>query len=633
MSPWLHGVAYRVAARIRARSARRPAGERQGARPEAVEPDCPLEGLELRRLIDEEIGRLPEKYRRPVVLCYLEGQTHEQAARRLACTEGSVRGRLDRAREKLKAGLARRGLAPAAGLTASALAADVASAAVPPSWIAGTVATLGRAATAQAVSTSASAAARELADGVFRTMLLAKLKLAASFLTAAAVILAVGAVVMTSLTNSLAREGQVGKAATNVKGQRTVSSPETSAAGRDPDPVYFRVVDKKSGQPIAGATLVIRVNGTDTGRTTTDASGRAVIAVPKPMPNTLDVLVEKPDFASMRSYLRFPRISEDIPASHTLAMVAVKAVGGVVRDEQVRPIEGVEVKPIIWTHSNMMPSRDEFIEPKPISTDARGVWRWESMPAGIEPNRVTFQFSHPDYQRVDLPSDRTAEIIRREGITVLPRGLVISGRVVDVAGRPIPKARILRSWAQSGRDGTREVADAEGRFRFSHVPAGEAILTVQAQGHAPELRKVDVRPDLPAVELRLEKGRTIRGRVVDRRGEPLVGATVDVNFWRKYQTLDWRTQTDGEGEFIWNGAPSDAISIGASCEGYLSEHLREVPPGAEEVSFTLVKELKVRGMVVDAETRHAVQSFTLVPGMESTNGFSPYWEAPIALGR
>ncbi len=242
------------------------------------------------------------------MLCYLEGQTHEQAARRLDCTEGSVRGRLDRAREKLKAGLARRGLAPAAGLTASALAADVASAAVPPSWIAGTVATLGRAATAQAVSTTVSAAARELADGVFRTMLLAKLKVAASFVTAAAVILAVGAVLMTTLTHSLARDGQVGKAAVSVERPAPDSSPETSAPGRDLDPIDFRVVDKRSGKPIAGAALVIRVNGTDTGRTTTDAAGRAAIAVPTPMPNTLDVLVEKPDFAPMRT---LPAVPED----------------------------------------------------------------------------------------------------------------------------------------------------------------------------------------------------------------------------------------------------------------------------------------------------------------------------------
>ncbi len=105
LSPWLHGVAYRVAARIRARMACRPAQERKAARPEAVETASDIERHELGSILDEEIGRLPEKYRQPVVLCYLEGQTHEQAACRLNCTEGAVRGRLDRARERLKARL------------------------------------------------------------------------------------------------------------------------------------------------------------------------------------------------------------------------------------------------------------------------------------------------------------------------------------------------------------------------------------------------------------------------------------------------------------------------------------------------------------------------------------------------
>ncbi len=55
-------------------------------------------------------------------------------------------------------------------------------------------------------------------------------------------------------------------------------------------------------------------------------------------------------------------------------------------------------------------------------------------------------------------------------------------------------------------------------------------------------------------------------------------------------------------------------------------HWKDVPPDAPEVSFTLIKQLKVRGTVVNAETRHAIKSFTLVPGMESGNGFAPYWE-------
>ena len=179
LGPWLHGVAYRVASRVRSRAFRRPAEERKGAQPEAVEPTCDLERSELRGLLDDEIRRLPEKYRRPVVLCYLEGRTHEEAARRLQCSAGSVRGRLDRARQKLRHRLTRRGLAPAAGLTALAAGGEAASAAVPAPLVAATVATLARAATASAVSATASTAALELADGVFRSMLVAKIKLAA----------------------------------------------------------------------------------------------------------------------------------------------------------------------------------------------------------------------------------------------------------------------------------------------------------------------------------------------------------------------------------------------------------------------------------------------------------------------
>ena len=80
----------------------------------------------------------------------------------------------------------------------------MASVAVPTSWIAATVATLGRAATAREVSV----AAFELADSVFRAMILAKLRMAASFVVAAAVILAVGAVVVTGFADSHARAQQ-----------------------------------------------------------------------------------------------------------------------------------------------------------------------------------------------------------------------------------------------------------------------------------------------------------------------------------------------------------------------------------------------------------------------------------------
>src|SRR5262249_19215993 len=78
-----------------------------------------------------ELGRLPENYRAPLVLCYLEEKTLEEAARQLGWSRGAVKGRLERGRERLRSRLARRGLALSAGLIAAGLAGNAASAKVP----------------------------------------------------------------------------------------------------------------------------------------------------------------------------------------------------------------------------------------------------------------------------------------------------------------------------------------------------------------------------------------------------------------------------------------------------------------------------------------------------------------------
>ena len=123
---WLYGVALRVTANQRAAVMRRQLHERRFAAMAAA-PAIEDDRHDLERALLEEVDRLPEKYRTPIVLCYLEGLTHEAAARRLGWPVGTVEGRLARARGLLRSRLTRRGLAPAIGLLAATASAHAAA--------------------------------------------------------------------------------------------------------------------------------------------------------------------------------------------------------------------------------------------------------------------------------------------------------------------------------------------------------------------------------------------------------------------------------------------------------------------------------------------------------------------------
>jgi RNA polymerase sigma factor (sigma-70 family) len=115
---WLHGVAQRVAMRARHVAARRRERERQVEAMTAVSPapGDDVDRRELRPLIHAELARLPAKYRVPLVLCYLEGHTYDEAARRLRLPLGTFKNRLGKGRELIRSRLARRGVVVASML-------------------------------------------------------------------------------------------------------------------------------------------------------------------------------------------------------------------------------------------------------------------------------------------------------------------------------------------------------------------------------------------------------------------------------------------------------------------------------------------------------------------------------------
>jgi RNA polymerase sigma factor (sigma-70 family) len=173
LANWLYGVAYRTALHARQRASRRSECEREMATLPVSKSDPEMESRELRRVLDEELEGLPEKFRAPLVLCYLEGMTNEEAARMLGWPSGSMSYRLARGRELLRERLESRLAGLSILLPAIWLAEHLQPAVVTPLLVTTTVQAAVIAACAKIAAAATcliSASVRELRDATLRSL-------------------------------------------------------------------------------------------------------------------------------------------------------------------------------------------------------------------------------------------------------------------------------------------------------------------------------------------------------------------------------------------------------------------------------------------------------------------------------
>jgi RNA polymerase sigma factor (sigma-70 family) len=185
LASWLHGVAHRVALKAKAQSAARRCREHQAALPDTLPADD-VTWREFRSALDVELGNLADKWRLPLIMCYLEGRTQDEAASQLGWSKSTLRRRLEQAREALGCRLKERGIVWSAALSAVLLSDCVASATPAPTLVALTIEAAADVAAGKAVATAASAKVAVLTQGVVKAMFLTKLK------TVTAVLLVVG---------------------------------------------------------------------------------------------------------------------------------------------------------------------------------------------------------------------------------------------------------------------------------------------------------------------------------------------------------------------------------------------------------------------------------------------------------
>jgi RNA polymerase sigma factor (sigma-70 family) len=248
LASWLHGVAHRVALDAKAQATRRHRHQARAAANFHPGPPEEITWRDLRTVLDSELGRLPEKWRLPLILCYLEGRSQEEAAQQLGWSKSTLLRRLEKARAALGRRLTRRGVVWPAALSAVLLSDCVAPAALAPRLVGSTVEAVafiaaGKAAPVAAVSAKAAA----LTEGVLKTMFTSKLKIA----TAALVLLsalAVGAGGLLYQTQAAepqppakaekpaAREGDKRQAGTALKPSGSQPALKADGPGKDEQP-------------------------------------------------------------------------------------------------------------------------------------------------------------------------------------------------------------------------------------------------------------------------------------------------------------------------------------------------------------------------------------------------------------
>lgn len=326
-----------------------------------------------------------------------------------------------------------------------------------------------------------------------------------------------------------------------------------------------------------------------------------------------------PGFTPAHYVWRSDRQEIKLPKELRVELDSAITIEGRVVNALGQPIASATVDlhmPITW------PKLDSYVfSLGTVQTDVDGNWQFESAPA--DPSRVSISVSHPEYLKAGVRG-ATHPIT-----TVMEQGLSIAGKVVDSQGQPIVAARVRFGDDRFGTDEPTAVTDEFGLFRLFNCDAKRSIVTVEAQGYAPQFLPVNVQAEQVGqhqdLVFRLQPGNVVRLKVVDARGMPIAGVIGVTDTWRGYRTLEFRSTTDSDGILQWNSAPPDAVHFDFLKSGYMAQRRLPISASPELQLVTLHPQLEISGRVLDAETKQPIKNFRIIRGQNQTNLESTYW--------
>ncbi len=554
LGSWLHGVALRVSAKAKTAAARRRSHERRGgemaARSESERPrtdPCPE--------LHEEINRLPERYRLPLVLCYLEGLTHDQAAHKLGWPLGTVESRLARARDRLRRRLAHRGVMPGVALLGARSLADVMRTTVSPAWIEATARSATQFAEGKAAAAVASANVAFLTGETLQMMTLSQIKLAIAYMLAAVA----GATGMVAIVRAV-------PSTTPPRSPRIAAIRRAQPAAERPKPpeppvapvtikVRGRVLDP-AGNPVQGSRLWLAFQGTDWTwstrvpevRATTGANGRFEFTVEDNDPEVsralrmtsgwpdgfgdIQVLASADGFgpawtplAAIKSEIELRLVPDDIPIEgRLLTLEGFPIVGATVKTQMVE--DAARSQTTFGAPSGFFQSP---------TTDAEGRFRLTGIGRG---RRAMLGFAGGGIMRGavqavtgSFPADHSTEFSGMAQVGAKFEHLCTPGKAIEGVVRDLDTGAPLAGISVRDRSGAfpSAVTDQNGRYRIEGLDKSPTRrMNASARGGSQPYLTSELMVndnagyETMSVDFKLMKGVVVTGRMTDRAtGRPV----------------------------------------------------------------------------------------------------------------
>lgn len=635
LTGWLYTSTRYLAANVRRDEHRRRQREQEALMMDRLlQPADPAPDWDkLRPVLDEAMHELSEADREAVLLRFFERRPLAEVGESLGLNENAARMRVDRALDKLRRLLARRGVTSTAAALGLALA-ERTLAEVP-------------AGLARRVSHAAVVAGGAATGG---GLLFTLLTLMAHTKTKILIAAAVAALLLTPVVRpwfaSSSDDARAAAAKTSASGPAKTAATAVAApdpnfdgntAGSPPvvdDPALARLkltlLTADTGKPVPNVE-VTRGWVTDA-KFLSQRDGTVRVTYPKTT-KELRLTTHMDGFAD--TCLKWsPGRGETVPEAYTVRLERAVAIGGTVVDPEGKPQPGAKVS---FGHGEIPSAATrtethEFVWFQ-VVTDDQGRWRIDRFAEDILPH-TGGRASHPDF--VDSPSvtlrpkspEETA--LRQEKYVFrLQRGVTVSGLVMDTLGNPIPEAKVRLGMV--GMSGSREgIAGPDGSFTLRGCKPDDHLLSAEAKGYAAATEEINLANSTGPYRLVLKPGHTLRLRVVGTDGQAIPKAyvvlnTIDSQIGFPDQSkapslqVEMEKRSDGDGRVVWEEAPDTELLFSVMATGHFRVDDYKVRPDGQEHTVTLPNALTVFGTVRDAQNGTVIPKFRMVTGWPEAN--------------